>query len=233
MDVLTNLSRAFDKLSNRVSKIEKSENSVDQEALDKKFSTYFHDFEKRLFDRLAGIETRLTKVEENIQKIENKEGRFDPNSLYAPNYIFSNNNRTVTVTGSSTGKHVVLKEPLPQSQTSKLSFHVEYNQEKGLGFGIAPLEVLKQASPFQNAKAYMYYSTGHIWKNGNGSASNSPKPSKGDTITFLIDTKKGVLRVDINGNAVDNHTFKIEDFQTMDFYGFVYTDYASGSVTLL
>jgi len=232
-DPLMRLERAFNKMSDRMSEIEKTQSDLKQEALDKKLAKYFDDLEQRLFNRLDGIEARLTKIEGQIPKAEKLKNEFNTNSPDAPSFKFSNNNSTLTATPLSSGKQVALKDPFPQSKTSKLSFRVEDNADMGLGFGIAPLEPLNKPSPFKDPKAYMYYSAGNVWKNGGSTGSKNPIPFPGDIVSFVLDTKTGALTVDINDKEVNNYMFKVEDVQSTDFYGYVYTQKPSGSVTIL
>lgn len=231
-DPLTTLERAINKLSNRMSNLEKKTANLNEESLDQKLVTYFDGFEKRLFDALAGIEKRLTTIEEKNQKVDNKEAEFNTFSSYASCYKFSNNNKTLTATNSSGQKHVFTKDPLPKSKLAKLSFRIEDNARKGLGLGIAPFEVLNQPHPFKDSKAYLYYSAGNIWREGKNSGFSNPVPSKGDIVTFLVNNEKREIKVDINGTEVDTHKMK-DDMQSIDLYGMAYTENPSGSVTLL
>jgi len=233
MDALANLERAFNKLSSRVSHLE---NKPNQEMPDE----YLKGFEKRLFDKIEGIEKRLAKVEEKIERIENKEKgqydfkdieyEFDPN---IPHFTLSNSNKTLTATSQCAGKAICTKQPFPKSYASKISFKIEDNSKKGLGLGIAPSTAFLSLNPFLKSKTYMYYSFGNVWKNGETKTGAYAVPGTGDTVTLLLDPNTGEVTVSINEKIVDKHVFNVDDLKAEDFYGFVFTGQSIGGVTIL
>jgi len=180
------------------------------------------------------ISSSLTNPREvNRKKQEKERFEFDPHSLFGLYFFYSNNDKTISGIGDSPAKHISTKQPLPKSTTSKVSFLIEENRYHGFGLGIASSQALSQEQPFMNSKAYLYYNGNYVWKNGQSIEHNGLCPQKGDIVTFITDTEKGDLVVEINGVVVDTHKFDAEDMKTTDFYPFVSKSGNSFRVTLL
>jgi len=167
---------------------------------------------------IASSLKNVKKIDHNKQEREKFE--WNPNSLFGLYFFFYNNDKTISGICSST-KHISTKQPLPRSQICKVSFLIEENELHGLGFGIASSQAVSREQPFLDSKAYMYYNGSYLWKNGQSTEYNGPCPQNGDILTFVTDTEKGDLVVDINGTVVDTHKFDAKYMKATDFYPFI------------
>jgi len=232
IDPLKKMEKTMVRLSSRISQLEEQLNTqvhepaaADSSAVEK-LEKSLKDFEITILKKIEQLESKMEKriqiLEEKVGSLPNSDIPHFENNL--SHFYISNENKTAE---SHSQGFLMAQEPFNMNQAARFSLHIENNNAKLLGFGIAP-GYLKQSQhlstlyPFHELTCYMYYSAGNVWKNGTSHPLNLPIPQNDDVFAIAFEPLEGKLIVYQNNKQVDTHIYGKELLGSNILYPFVY-----------
>ena len=182
---------------------------------------------------ISSVNETVTKEIESITTLENSIPElstggansaiffFDPKGSFSQYFAFLNNNRTVIST-TTTNYVAFAKDPLPKGRIT--TFNVQLGSiTYYVMIGITPANQLSNRTCYSDSKSIGYGQEGKIYGNGPfGLQKLNPK----DKVTVIADLVKGNITFLINKKQV--YQGKIKDYQSTQYYPFVYMNCASG-----
>ena len=134
--------------------------------------------------------------------------RYNGTFKSGPNYILSQDNRTVTQCSDGWNTVAIGKEPIPLGTITIIKFKIEKTNCSNLMFGIAPLSIdQKLVSGYSKCGWYYHSYNGGLYCQPQLSYSNfkfrdDSQLPEGTIITMIVDTTIGKISYKINDSLI-------------------------------